>query len=177
MMLDKVKTYAKTVGDMVKNRIPLTIKPTEKIRDVLSRMRKEKKHAGGVVDPSGKLVGLITEREIVRFVFGDARNLETKIDGLADVKMLEDLTAFDMMIASPDTLSVDDDVENAHDIISYFGYRYMPVTEPGGKFAGIVDAREVHIHANARARDIIETKDTLLSYMMHSEPYGIGARI
>lgn len=176
-MLKGPKKYAQTVGEIVQDRVCLKFSPKDTIPDMLERMSAEGGGAGGVIDASGKFIGMITEREIVRKIYGNAKKMEERLDALSDIKASKHLTAWDVMIASPDALHPDDDIEDAEDVITYFGYRYMPVVGPNDKLHGIVDARELHQHVYAKSQDIMESKDTLLSYFMGSEPYGIGATI
>ena len=96
---------------------------------------------------------------------------------ISNLKSSEDKTAWDIMIASPDVLHPEDTIEKAVDVIDYFGYRYMPVVDSQGSLMGIVDARELHRPAKIKAKKLLEAKDSILSYMMGSEPYGRGAVI
>lgn len=176
-MLKGPKKYAETVRDIVENRVYLKFSPKDTVPDMIKRMHTHGGGAGGVVDSSGWFVGLVTEREIVRKAFGSSLNLQERLDYLSDQKSSEELTAWDVMIAGADTIHPDDSVEDALDLITYFGYRYMPVVDAQGTLAGIVDARELHQHVQAKSQDIMESKDTLLSYFMGTEPYGVGAAI
>lgn len=176
-MLRGPKKYARTVREAVQNRVCLKFSPKDTIPEMIERMHTHGGGAGGVVDSSGRFIGLITEGEIVRKVFGNSLKLKERLDTLSNQPSKTDMTAWDVMIASPDTLHPDDSVEDALDMITYFGYRYMPVVNDQGTLASIVDARELHQHVQAKSQDIMESKDTLLSYFMHSEPYGIGASI
>ena len=72
-------------------------------------------------------------------------------------------------------MHIDESIDEAQDIITYFGYRYMPVVDHGERLRGIIDSRELHQHVYAKSQDIMQSKDALLSYFMGSEPYGIGA--
>lgn len=171
------KKYAQTVGEIVQDRPVLTFNPNDTVQDMLQRMHAQKTGAGGVVDKSGKFIGLITEREIVRKIFGNVKNFEERMGQLFSLKDRQCPTAWYLMIACPQLLHPDDNVESAQEVITYFGYRYMPVIDHKDLLLGIIDAREIHQHVYAKSKDIIEVKDTLLSYFMGTEPYGIGANI
>ena len=176
-MLKGPKKYAQNLREIVQDRACLKFSPKDTIPDMLERMHAQKVGAGGVIDASGKFIGLVTEREIVRKIFGNAQKLEERIDMLSDPKESKYLTAWDVMIAAPDTLHPDEGIEEAQDIITYFGYRYMPVVDHKERLHGLVDARELHQHVYAKSQDMMESKDTLLSYFIGREPYGIGASI
>ena len=166
------KKYAETVREIVQNRAHLGFSPKDTVPDMIKRMHTHGGGAGGVVDVSGRFIGLITEREIVRKAFGNSLKLQERLDYLSEQKSTEEMTAWEVMIANPDTLHLNDSVEDALDLITYFGYRYMPVVNSKGAFAGIVDARELHQHVQAKTQDVMESKDALLSYFMYPEPYG-----
>lgn len=177
MTNERPPNYSETVGDIIGDRPCLAFSPTDKVPDIIARMQADKKGVGGVVDKSGRLIGFITEREIVRRAFGTATNMQERLDVISSRKSSEDKTAWDIMVASPDTLHLDDAIEDAVDVIDYFGYRYMPVVDSRGHLRGIVDARELHKHDKIRAQKLLESKDSILSYVMGCEPYGKGAVI
>lgn len=176
-MLDRPKKYAETVRDVVENQGCLRFKPSDTVSDIIYRMHRHGGGVGGVVDSANKFIGLVTEREIVRRAFGDTNRLQERLDYISDLKASRDETAWDVMIANPDKLDPEDSVEDAVDVIDYFGYRFMPVVDNQNQLIGIVDARELHKHAKMKAKALLETKDTILSYVMGTEPYGKGAVI
>jgi CBS domain-containing protein len=74
------------------------------------------------------LVGIITERDLVRAVASGA-----------DV---EDELVSDWMAEAPDTFSPDVDIEEAGAWLLEVGYRHMPVMEDG-ELLGIVNLRDI----------------------------------
>ena len=171
------KNYAETLRDIVQYRKPITFNIKDTVPDMIERMHSHSSHSGGVVDSEGHFIGLVTEREIVRKTFGNALRLDERLDYLSEQSSKPDLSAWDVMIPNADTLHIDDSIEDALDLITYLGYRSMPVLNSSGSFQGIVDARELHQHDHIRSRAIMDSKDSLLSYFMGSEPYGIGASL
>jgi predicted transcriptional regulator len=175
--IQEPKKYAQTVRDLVQDRTCLKFSIHDKLSDVLQRIRTHNGCAGGVIDSKGKLIGLISEREIVRKALEIPIKATDEIYDFSLEKKKADLTAWQLMIANPDALHIDDDIDDALDIITYHGYRYMPVTDHKGQCMGIVDARELHRHVEAKTEDIIQSKDALLSYFLHTEPYGKGVSL
>lgn len=173
----KPKKYAETVGEIVQNRHFLTFHPDDKIPEMIERMSDAEIAAGVVVSSSGRCVGIVTEREIVRRAFGNTQKMQVRLDYLSDNKQVDEKTAWDIMIASPDRLHPEDSIEDALDVISYFGYRHMPVVTHQGTALGIIDALELHEHVQERSKEIQDCKDSLLSYFMGLESYGRGASI
>ncbi len=165
-----------TVGDVVRKRSCLRFYPKDKVTDIIKAMHGHHLGAAAVVEPTGRFVGLITEREILRRLFGMLPETAEQERFAEENKELGDLTAWDIMIASPVCLYEDTSIEEALDQITLHGYRYMPVVEAGdrGRLCGIVGERELFSYAQARARRELDAKDSLLSYLMHHELYGIG---
>lgn len=171
------KKYAKTVDDLIQGRPYVKFSVNDTLPDILKRLGTFKGGSGAVVETSGKLIGLITEREIIRRVLDIPIKANDEVYGFSVKEKDSKLTAWQLMIANPDTLHLSDSIENALDVITYYGYRHMPVVDYKGRCLGIVDAREIHAHIEMKTEDIIDSKDALLSYFMHSEPYGRGAAI
>ena len=169
--------YAKNIREIVQDRSVLTFKITDTIPKILKDMCRDGIAAGAVINPDKKFIGFITEREVVRKIYGDSNHLQERLDILSKEGNSKNLTAWDVMITNPDNLNPDDNIDDAHDIITYFKYRYMPVVDRDQKFHGVIDARELHQHVYAKSQDIMQSKDSLLSYFMGNEPYGIGASL
>lgn len=178
-MLKRPVKYADTVADLLSERHRINFSPTDTVPSMVETMYQQGMGAAGVTTADNKFIGLVTEREIVRKVFGSPRFMEKRLDYLSRKdagNSYKDMTAWEVMIANADALSPKDSIEDARDIISYHGYRYMPVVD-NGTFTGVVDARELHEHAYAKSRETLHKKDALLSYLMGGEPYGTGARL
>jgi CBS domain-containing protein len=75
-----------------------------------------------------RLVGIITERDVVRSI-ADGADPETEV-------------VSDWMSDAPDTFSPDVDVEEAAAWLLEVGYRHMPVMEEG-ELLGIVSIRDI----------------------------------
>ncbi|MCI5060182.1 MAG: CBS domain-containing protein [Alphaproteobacteria bacterium] len=177
MTNERPKKYAETVHDVVENRACPKFSSKDTVSDIIRRMHQHGGGAGAVVNAENKLIGLVTEREIVRRAFGDTSKLQERLDYISHLKDSKDETAWDVMIAQPETLNHDDSIDDAVDVIDYLGYRFMPVVDNQNRLIGVVDARELHKHAKLKSKALLEKKDSLLSYMMGSEPYGVGASL
>lgn len=153
-----------TVADIIRDRPCPVFAPDDKVADLIRKIQDSHAGAAAVLDGRGLLQGLITEREILRRVF-----LTPGPDRRGG-----DMTAGDMMIRDPVMLDDRTDIRTALDIITGHGFRYMPVIRHGQPrhLAGIVSERELFQHAQEKTRRVLESKDTLLCYFMHHEPYG-----
>ena len=166
------------VRDILNPRTCLTFFYHEKVSNVVRDMHGHHSGAAGVVDGAGRFIGLVTEREILRRLFQMKPESKEQQRFADEAKAVMDLTAWDVMIASPDCLVADLAVEDALDEITCKGYRYMPVMDnkdPDKKLVGIVSERELFMHVQEKNRRKMQAKDSLLSYFMHHESYGGGA--
>lgn len=168
-----------TVGDVIRDRLCLAFSPHDSVKDIIHAMHGHHSGAVGVQDASGRLIGLITEREILRRLFWMKPDTTEQKVFAAEDKAREDLLARDVMIVDPACLTEDTPVEQALDEIMSLGYRYMPVvsSDRRGALQGIAGQRELLYYAQAKARRELEAKDSLLSCFMHHEPYGKGVVI
>ena len=78
----------------------------------------------------GKLIGIFTERDVLRKVATSGMNLEK--------------TAVEtVMTANPDTLPATASIAYALREMSVEGYRHIPLTNPDGSPAGVVSVRDI----------------------------------
>lgn len=167
------------VRDIVNPRTCLTFMPHEKVSDIVRAMHGHHSGAAGVTDAAGRFIGLVTEREILRRLFRMRPETAEQQRFADEDKPVMDLTAWDIMIAAPYCLTEDMAVGEALERITEHGYRYMPVVRrtDRGHLLGIVSERELFMHAQETARRALAAKDSLLSWLMHHEPYGTGAAL
>ncbi|HJN23545.1 MAG TPA: CBS domain-containing protein [Rhodospirillales bacterium] len=83
-----------------------------------------------VTDKSGKLVGIVTERDLTRRVL--AKGLDAKETRLKEV-----------MTKNPDTLAPDDMVADALELMQKRRYRHLPVAVDG-RAVGMVSIRDLY---------------------------------
>jgi CBS domain-containing protein len=168
--------HVNTIGDIAASRNCLSFQPDQFVKLILKAMQSSRTGSAGVVDDDGNLVGMLTEREILRRVFAmiDDRTIDHSKLG----KYIDDMIVRDVMISNPRILSDNVDIEDALEIMTRLGFRYMPVVSrfDGRKLLGVVDEREVAIHVKNRldqVKEDVEKKSSLLSYFFR-EPYGTG---
>lgn len=167
---------AETVGSVETSNLCLTFQPDQAIKIILNAMQATRVGAAGVIDAQSNLVGILTEREILRHVFA---MLEDPAIDLANLSQhVSDLRVRDVMTPQPEVLDDTMEAEAALTVMTKLGYRYMPIVshENPKKMLGIADQRELARHVGSRladARSEMAAKDTLLVHML-SEPYGLG---
>ena len=163
-----------TVGDIAASRKCLLFYPDQFIKIILKAMQHTRTGCAGVVDDSGDLIGMLTEREILRRIF--ALLADPTINHANIGKHIDDMTVYDVMITDAKVLEADTDIEQALETMTALGFRFMPVVSSRNskRPVGLVDEREVAIHVKNRLdrikREAAE-KEQLL-YGLFREPYG-----
>ena len=106
----------------------LSIEPATTIAEVARDMRKDDADCVAVMS-EGRLVGIITERDLVKAI---ADGIDPK-EARADVVMTRD----------PATVDTDEDVAVVAVKMMRLGIRHLPVVNKAGKPVGLVSARNL----------------------------------
>jgi len=106
----------------------LSVDPETTIAEVARRMRKDDSDCVAVMS-EGRLVGIITERDLVRAMAEGVDPHQAK----ADV----------VMTADPATVEADEDVATVAVKMMKLGVRHLPVVNKAGKPVGLVSARNL----------------------------------
>jgi len=115
------------VSDLPPGRL-LTVDPETRVSDVAREMRLKDSDSVAVMS-GGRLVGIITERDLVR--------------AIADGVYPTQATAGVIMTAGPATVTTDEDVNVVALKMMRLGIRHLPVVDDDGKPVGILSARDL----------------------------------
>lgn len=169
------KKPAKTIGEVVSTRHFPVFLETDYVKVILPVLQESDLPAAGVVDWDNKLIGMLTERVILRSIF--ARSSDRTIHPSNIKKYLEDMQVSDVMIDEPETLDDTLSVEEAASIMLRRGYRFMPVVDKKSRhLLGIVSERELAAQLQDRLQQVSASERSykeMLSHMLR-EPYGGG---
>jgi CBS domain-containing protein len=134
---------------------PVTVTPDATVEDVVKAMREHELPGLPVVDGDDRLVGIVTESDLVIAddegdlhiphyieLFGGMVFLEPLRGFERRLKKAAAATARDMMTADPVTVEADDPVRKAARLIADSGHNRLPVVE-GGKVVGVVTRVDV----------------------------------
>ena len=115
---------------VLSRRQPVTVAPGTSLADcVRAIQRTGTGDSVFVCDPGGKLLGVLTERDIFgRLVGGD-------VDLTQPVETL--------MTAEPKTLDLDQTIRDAIDLMQTGRYRNVPVVDAGGSLVGVVRQSDI----------------------------------
>jgi CBS domain-containing protein len=106
----------------------LSVDPETTIAEVARQMRKDDSDSVAVMS-EGRLVGIITERDLVRAI----------ADGVDPQQARADV----VMTADPATVDADEDVAMVAVKMMSLGVRHLPVVNKAGKPVGLVSARNL----------------------------------
>lgn len=128
----------------------LRVSSNDKIRDVACKMSTYHSSAAVVVDDHGKLIGIITEQDIVEKVVGARRNVdETDVDDI----MARDVIT--VSIRAPLNVPLQLMIKNT--------IRTLPIMD-GKDVVGILDIRDLYQALNKIMEEEMRFKDALISY-------------
>jgi len=106
----------------------VSVTPRATLAEVAREMRLEDSDSVAVIN-SDRLVGIITERDLVR--------------AIADGVDPKQATAGVVMTPNPATVSADEDVSVVALKMMRLGIRHLPVIDPTGKAVGLLSARNL----------------------------------
>jgi CBS domain-containing protein len=134
---------------------PVTVLPETSVEEVVAALREHGVPGVAVVEPDGRLVGIVTERDLVLPDDEGDLHLPHYINLFGGTVFLESLDRFedrlnkafaadaaDMMTRNPDTVAPDTSVREAARLIHDRGHNRLPVVEDG-KLVGVVTRLDV----------------------------------
>ena len=134
--------HRKIIPDVVPRRDIRAVTEKDTVLDCAKTMKDLHVAAMIVVDGAGKLIGIVTERDMVQRVL--AKGLDPKSTTMADI-----------MTRNPDTLKPDDSASDALELMRSRNFRHLPVAEDGrcvamvsirDLYAAVQEALQAEIH-------------------------------
>lgn len=145
-----------SLRDIISRRPLLTASPDELIRSVACKMPAHKTGAAAVIDKNGRLVGILTERDIVQKAVGVFRNVdETTVEAI--------------MAHHPVTIPLKSAVTLALSVMTSKGFRHLPVME-GSEVIGILDIRDLYDAMADALSNRIKKNEEMLAFA-YGSPY------
>lgn len=115
------------VSELVR-RAPIMVTPLATVEEAVKLMHREEVGSVVVVSPEGKVLGIFTERDLVRLI-GEGKPLTTRIG--------------DAMTRDPVTVYEDDTLTKAAMLMAEKRIRHLPVVDREGRLKGVISARDV----------------------------------
>lgn len=133
----------KIVPDVVHNQKVCAMHLDGLADEAARRMRLFKIGAIVVVDGQGRVIGIVTERDITWRVVADGQDPAKVLLG-------------DIMTRNPDTLAPDDTAHDALEMMRMCGYRHLPVVG-GGRLVGMVSVRDLYEVTKLDLEELIDS--------------------
>jgi CBS domain-containing protein len=115
------------VKEIMRHDILVTAKPDEKVIDAVEKMAKYKVGSVVIID-NGKVLGIITERDIINLV-ASKKDLNEKLELY--------------MTKNPITIYFDESLEKAIQVMKEKNIRHLPVVNKEGKLIGMISVRDI----------------------------------
>jgi CBS domain-containing protein len=126
---------AKTVGELM-TRDPVMVEPNATVRDA-ARMMRDRDIGSVLVAEKGRLVGLLTDRDIV-------------VRALADRPDAADATVMEILSKELETVAPNDPADKAVKLMRSKALRRLPVVE-GGKPVGVVSIGDLAVELDSKS--------------------------
>ncbi len=135
----------KIVPNIVQRQSIASVLTTDSARDAAAKMADGNFAAVVVVDGKGKLIGIVTERDMSQKVV--AKGWDAEATPISKI-----------MTKNPDTLGPDDSAGDALELMQTRRYRHLPVVEDG-QCVGMVSIRDLYAAVKSTLEeDIRETE-------------------
>jgi CBS domain-containing protein len=122
---ERVPTLADEKLKMLGRRDPLTVAPGTSLRECLTLIRQTGvADSVFVTDPAGRLLGVLTERDIFGKLVATGVDLDQPVD--------------ELMVTHPWTLNLDQPIRHAIDLMQTGRYRNVPLVDDDGTLVGVV---------------------------------------
>lgn len=137
------------VSDIM-TRNPRTVSPEMKLQEIASIMCLYRIPALPVVDESGKLVGNISEMDLLKNLLPTMEDIMAGDASLEIDRMTQNYSASmphcvkDIMIKNPISVSPDQHVLKATAKMTSHRFRRIPVTDSSGMLVGVMSLGDVH---------------------------------
>jgi CBS domain-containing protein len=119
----------------VMTREPVCCEPADPISKAAEVMKREDVGSVPVVESAGRLVGIVTDRDIV-------------VKVLADGRSVEHATVREAMTSNPVSCREDEDISRAVSLMEERQVRRMPVVGADGRLAGIIAQADIATRLN-----------------------------
>ena len=131
---------SRIIPDIVKDQTICALPQFSTVHEAARQMAECDVAAVVVTGDDGRMVGIMTERDITRRVVGQGRDPRTT--SLSDV-----------MTRDPDTLSPDDRASEALEVMQRRGFRHLPVIDDDNIVVGMVSIRDLYASVQRSLED------------------------
>ncbi len=132
------------VKDVMTTRV-IWVKKGASFREIASALREHKVSAFPVVDAAGKVIGVVSEADLLtkEALYGEEPGVIEGILHRKDQEKARGITAGELMTAPPVTIHPDDSVENAARLMYARRVKRLPVVDANNYLVGIVSRSDL----------------------------------
>ena len=138
----------KIMPDIIRQQTLSSLKPDSTVLEAATMMTSANVAAIVVIDDDGKLVGIITERDLTRRAV--AKGLDPRETQVGDI-----------MTENPDTLAPEDSAGDALELMQARHYRHLPVVD-GDTCVGMVSIRDLYKAAKSTLEENIRETEAFV---------------
>jgi CBS domain-containing protein len=133
-----------SVKDVMTTQV-VAVKLGASFKEMAARLRQDRVSAFPVIDDDGKVIGVVSEADMLARKVLSADHAGTSAGMLhrGEQEKAEDLTAGDLMTHPAITVSPEDSVEVAARLMYTLQVKRLPVIDPSGRLAGIISRTDV----------------------------------
>ena len=153
-----------TVRDVMTTQV-VAVRPGATFKEMAATLRRFRISAFPVVDENEKVIGVVSEADMLAKEALANPGVVTELLHHSDVRKAEGLTAGDLMTRQVVTASPDDPVEQAARMMHFLRVRQLPVINSGGRLVGIVSRSDVLSVFDRPDEDI--RKDIVDTMLLH----------
>jgi CBS domain-containing protein len=140
--LDKGTLLKMKVKDVM-NPKPRTIHPDTSIRGTMQRIRQQIEDCLPVVDAGGKLVGVVTESDILYALRVPSRESTVGSTMVRQAMKQVASNAGELMTKHPVSVTPDMSIQETLGIMVEHKHRHLPVVEKNNELVGLISLREI----------------------------------
>jgi CBS domain-containing protein len=127
----------------VMNSRPRTIRPETTIRGTMQRLRQQIEDCLPVVDEDGKLLGVVTESDLLYSLRVPPRRGTVGSAMVREAMKQIASNAGELMTKRPVSVTPDMSIQEALSIMAEHKHRHLPVVDKDNKLVGLISLREI----------------------------------
>jgi CBS-domain-containing membrane protein len=159
-----------TVKDVMTTEVVVVRRETT-FKEMAAVLRRHRVSALPVVDDAGRVVGVVSEADLLAKEALANPGVMAEVLHHQDVRKAEGLTAGDLMTHPPVTAAPEDPVEQAARMMHFMRVKRLPVVNSGGELVGIVSRSDVLAVFDRPDEDIRkDIVDTMLQHEFLIDP-------
>jgi CBS-domain-containing membrane protein len=159
-----------TVKDVMTAEVVVVRRETT-FKEIVAVLRRHRVSALPVVDDAGRVVGVVSEADLLAKEALANPGVMAEALHRQDVRKAEGLTAGDLMTHPPVTAAPEDPVEQAARMMHFMRVKRLPVVNSGGELVGIVSRSDVLAVFDRPDEDIRkDIVDTMLRHEFLIDP-------